>query len=142
MARSERFLPNVLAVCGLGPGPDDRRRCSALNEGEVAMILSTVRIVLPARQLIEVMGLLAPMAQRTRTERGCLDCQLHRDLLEENVLVLEEKWATKVDLERHIRSEDYRQLLLIMELAKTAPEVRFDTVSGSEGFEAVARIRG
>jgi quinol monooxygenase YgiN len=106
------------------------------------MIHSTVRMVLPARQLIEVMGLLAPMVQRTRTERGCLDCQLHRDALEENVLIVEEKWATEADLERHIRSQDYRQLLLIMELARRPPEVRFDTVSGSEGFEAVARIRG
>lgn len=106
------------------------------------MIHATVRMVLPARQLIEVMGLLASMAQRTRTERGCLDCQLHRDLLEENVLILEERWASEADLERHVRSQDYRQLLLIMELAKTPPDVRFDTVSTSEGFEAVARIRG
>ena len=106
------------------------------------MIHSTIRMVLPARQLMEVMGLLAPMAQRTRTERGCLDCQLHRDLLEDNVLVLEERWATEADLERHVRSQDYRQLLLIMELAKTPPDVRFDRISGSEGFEAVTRIRG
>lgn len=106
------------------------------------MIHSTVRMALSDRHVIEVMGILAPMAQRTRTVRGCLDCQLHRDVLEGNVVILEERWASEADLERHIRSQDYKQLLLIMELATTPPEVRFDTVAGSEGFEAIARIRG
>jgi quinol monooxygenase YgiN len=105
------------------------------------MIHSMVRMVLPARQLNEVMGILAPMVQRIRTEEGCVDCQLHKDVLEENVVILEETWASEADLERHIRSQDYRQLLLIMELAKARPEVRFDTVSRSTGFETIQKIR-
>jgi quinol monooxygenase YgiN len=87
------------------------------------------------------MGILVPMVQRIRTARGCLDCQLHQDVLEENVFVLEEQWASEADLERHVRSEDYRRLLLIMELAKARPEVQFDTVSGSTGFETIEKIR-
>jgi quinol monooxygenase YgiN len=61
--------------------------------------------------------------------------------LEGNVVILEERWASEEDLERHVRSQDYRQLLLIMELAKTSPEVRFDTVSSSTGFETIEKIR-
>ena len=105
------------------------------------MIHSMVRMVLPARQLKEVMGILAPMVQRIKTEEGCVDCQLHQDVLEDNVVILEETWASEADLERHIRSQDYRQLLLIMELAKARPEVRFDTVSRSTGFETIQKIR-
>jgi quinol monooxygenase YgiN len=82
------------------------------------------------------------MAERSRAERGCLDCQLHRDVLEENVLILEETWAREADLERHLRSHDYRQLLLIMELATSAPEVSFDTVSNTTGFEMIQKARG
>jgi quinol monooxygenase YgiN len=105
------------------------------------MIHSMVRMVLPARQVNEVMGILAPMVQRIRTEEGCVNCQLHQDVLEDNVVILEETWASEADLERHIRSQDYRQLLLIMELAKARPEVRFDTVSRSTGFETIQKIR-
>jgi hypothetical protein len=60
----------------------------------------------------------------------------------ENVLILEESWATKAELERHLRSQDYRQLLLIMELASVPPEVSFDTVLGSTGFETIQKARG
>ena len=106
------------------------------------MIHSKVTMVLPGDRLSEAVAVLGPMAERTRAERGCVGCQLHRDVLEENVLILEESWASEADLERHLRSQDYRQLLLIMELAKVLPEVSFDTVSTSTGFETIQKARG
>jgi quinol monooxygenase YgiN len=106
------------------------------------MIHSMVRMVLPSDRLSEAMEVLGPIAERTRTERGCLGCHLHQDVLEDNVLIFEESWASEADLERHLCSQDYRQLLLIMELAKVPPEVRFDTVSNSTGFETIQKARG
>jgi len=106
------------------------------------MIHAKVRIVLPGDRLSEAIAILAPMAERTKAERGCLGCQLHRDVMEENSLILEEVWANEKDLERHLRSSDYRQLLLIMELAQSPPEVSFDTVSSSTGFETIQKARG
>ena len=105
------------------------------------MIRSTVRMALPAVQISEVVGVLGSMAARTRTERGCLGCYLYRDALEEAVLTIEEIWASKADLERHLRSEEYRQLLLVMELARVPPEIRFDKVTDSTGLETIEEAR-
>ena len=106
------------------------------------MIHASVRMVLPATRLSEVTGILAPLAERTNAARGCLGCHLYRDALEEAVLTLEATWASEADLERHLRSQDYRQLLLVMELAQVPPEVRFDRVLHSTGFETVEQARG
>ena len=114
----------------------------AREEGEAVMIHASVRMVLPATRLSEVIGILAPLAERTKAERGCLGCHLYRDALEEAVLTLEATWASEADLERHLRSQDYRQLLLVMELAQVPPEVRFDRVLHSTGFETVEQARG
>ena len=105
------------------------------------MIHSTVRMVLPIDRLSEAVGILGPMAERTITVRGCLGCHLYRDALEEAVLIFDETWASEADLEQHLRSQDYRQLLLVMELARVKPEVRFDTVLHSTGFETVQKAR-
>ncbi len=106
------------------------------------MIHSSVRMVLPAERLSEVTGILASMTERTRAERGCLGCHLYRDALEEAVLTFEDTWASEADLERHLRSQDYRQLLLVMELARVPPEIRFDRVSHSTGLETIQKARG
>jgi quinol monooxygenase YgiN len=114
----------------------------AQAEGEAVMIHAIVRMVLPAERLSEVMTILSPMAERTRAERGCLGCHLYRDAMEEAVLTFEDTWESEADLERHLRSEEYRQLLLVMELAKVPPEVRFGRVSHSTGLETIQQARG
>jgi quinol monooxygenase YgiN len=113
----------------------------AQAEGEAVMIHAIVRMVLPAERLSEVEGILSPMAERTRAERGCLGCHLYRDTMEEAVLTFEDTWASEADLERHLRSPDYRQLLLVMELARVQPEVRFNRVSHSTGLETIQQAR-
>ena len=45
------------------------------------------------------------------------------------VLVLEEVWRSEEDLDLHLRSEEYRNLLLVLEMALEQPEIRFDTIS-------------
>ena len=106
------------------------------------MIRSIVRMTLPAERLSEVTGILGPMAERTREERGCLACHLYRDALEEAVLTLEDTWASEADLDRHLRSDEYRQLLLVVELAQFPPEIRFDRVSHSTGINTIQQARG
>ena len=55
--------------------------------------------------------------------------------------MFEEVWQSEVDANRHLRSHQYRELLLVMELAVAAPEVRFDTVSHSTGIETIEGAR-
>jgi quinol monooxygenase YgiN len=105
------------------------------------MIHSTVRIALPAKRLSEALGILCPLAERIRVEHGCLVCRVYKDVQEDNVLMFEEVWQSDVDANRHLRSHQYRELLLVMELAVAAPEVRFDTVSQSTGFETIESAR-
>lgn len=106
------------------------------------MIHSSVRMVLPAERLSEALGILLPLVERTRVERGCLACRLHRDVQESHVVTVEEAWATKADMDRHLRSLEYRDLLLVMEMASIQPEVRFDQVSGTSGLETIEDARG
>ena len=74
-------------------------------------------------------------------ETGCLGCHIYGDLQEENVLILEEIWRAEEDLELHLRSDEYRNLLLVMEMALKQPEIRFDTISSSTGIETIEKAR-
>jgi quinol monooxygenase YgiN len=108
---------------------------------EAIMIHSTVRVVLPAARLREALGILTPMAERIRVDPGCLGCHVYQDVQEDCVLVLEERWRTEEDLDRHLRSIEYLNVLLLMEMAVEAPEVRFSTILRSSGLETIAKAR-
>ena len=105
------------------------------------MINATIRMTIPPPKSREALKILSSMAEQCRDEPGCHRCHVYRDLLEKNVLMLEEVWRDTEDLDRHLRSDEYRNLLLILETALQQPEIRFDTISLSTGIETIERAR-
>ena len=61
--------------------------------------------------------------------------------MEKNILQLEEMWRSEEELERHLRSDEYRKVLLVLEMALKQPEIRFDTISSSTGIETIKKAR-
>jgi quinol monooxygenase YgiN len=108
---------------------------------EALMVQATLRMTLPPGRLREALGMLIPMADRIRVDSACLGCHVYQDAQEDCVLMLEERWRSEEDLERHLRSIDYRNVLLLMEMALEAPEVMFNTILRSSGMEAIAKAR-
>jgi len=89
----------------------------------------------------EALKILRSVVELCKDDPGCLSCHIYGDLQEKNVLMLEEVWRSEEDLDLHLRSEEYRNLLLVMEMALKHPEVRFNTVSTSTGIETIEKAR-
>jgi quinol monooxygenase YgiN len=66
---------------------------------------------------------------------------MYQDVDDENVISLVEEWVSQCDLERHIRSPNYRRLLAVMESSLEPPSVVFNTVSRAAGIEVIEAIR-
>jgi quinol monooxygenase YgiN len=106
------------------------------------MIHATVTIAATPVQRQGIIDVLRSVVSPTRAEPGCLDCRLYEDVTAEGVLTLVEDWATPADFERHLRTEEYRLLLVAMELSSVPPDVRFHEVSRTMGMEAIHAARG
>ena len=105
------------------------------------MVRGTVRMVMPSKKHREVLGILWSMAERAKAVPGCMSCRVYQDAKEDRVIMLEEVWNSEEGLERHIRSDEYRKLLLVMETALYPPEIRYETISGSSGVETIQKAR-
>jgi quinol monooxygenase YgiN len=105
------------------------------------MIRATVRMTIPPKKKDEVLKILRSLAEQCRDHPGCLGSYIYGDLDDQNVLVFEEIWRTEEDLDLHLRSGEYLNLLLVLEMSLTQPEIRFDTISSSRGIEAIEKAR-
>jgi quinol monooxygenase YgiN len=105
-------------------------------------IHATIRMRLPARQRKEARDILASMIERINLEEGCISCRLYQDILEVGALMLEEIWAGETNLHMHLRSADFRNVLLVVEMACEPPEIRFDRISSSTGISTIIEVRG
>jgi len=105
------------------------------------MILATVRMTIASQKRDEVLKILRSMAEQCRYDPGCLSCHIYGDLQEKDVFVLEQAWRAEEDLDLHLRSGEYLNLLLVLEMSIKQPEIRFDTIASSMGIEAIEKAR-
>ena len=91
-----------------------------------------------ARSTQEFLDSLRFLSMGTRLEPGCLVCTVWSDF--DSLHYLEE-WATEADLRRHVCSDRFTSLLLVVEAAKH-PRVQFDFVTTTRGLDYVAEVRG
>jgi quinol monooxygenase YgiN len=105
------------------------------------MILATIRMTIPLKKHDEALRILRSVSDRCKNHSGCLGCNIYEAVQENDVIMFEEMWSSEEDLGRHLRSGEYRNVLLVMEMALKHPEVRFNTVSTSTGIETIEKAR-
>jgi len=105
------------------------------------MVLATLRMTISTKKVGEALRILRLVAEHSNVQPGCLSSRIYRNGQEDNVLVFVQQWSNEADLERHLRSDDYRQLLMVLEMAIKQPEIRFDTIASSTGIETIEKAR-
>jgi quinol monooxygenase YgiN len=107
----------------------------------MGMIHSTIRMLIPPKKQKEALEILGSMTEQIRFEPGCVSCRLYQDVQEEFGLMFEEIWTSEMDLQQHLRSDKYRRVLLVIEMAVEPPEIRFDLIAHSTGVETIEQAR-
>jgi quinol monooxygenase YgiN len=105
------------------------------------MIHATIRMRMPGQKLREAVEILRAAAERTRVQPGCISCRIYHDELEADVIMVEEHWRTQEEHACHLRSAEYRNVLLVVEMARENPEIKFSEFSESTGVETVEKAR-
>ena len=92
----------------------------------------------------EAFKILRLLTGPTRVQPGCLACCIFQQEPTQKQLrvCLIEKWKTQEHLERHIRSEDFRKVLAVIDMASELPDIEFHTVSQTTGMELIQTLRG
>ncbi|MGD2098167.1 MAG: antibiotic biosynthesis monooxygenase [Desulfobacterales bacterium] len=107
----------------------------------MSLVRSTIRLLIPREKQSEALGILGSMSEQIQFEPGCISCRLYRDVQDEATFMFEEIWASEKELQSHLRSDKYRKLLLVVEMAAEPPDIRFDTIAQSSGVETIKKAR-
>ena len=101
----------------------------------------TFRVMTNLQSRTEILRNLTAILGMTRVQPGCSSCRLYSDIEEPKAILLSVEWLSKGDLERYIRTDDFRLVLATVELSDALPEVHFDQVSMRQGLEIVDSVR-
>jgi len=110
------------------------------EQKEGIMIIEHLGFVAPPDKRTDLYKALFASLGPTRVKPGCVGCNLFQDS-DTKTYHLESRWETTEDLIRHIRSDAYKRLLLLMELGADAPSIEFFTVSEIKGLDFIKAAR-
>jgi quinol monooxygenase YgiN len=106
------------------------------------VIIAISEIVAPPDRRQDILRGVRHLLGPTRARPGCLSFTLHQNVECSSKLTLVQRWATRDALEKHIKSNEYRQLLELLESSAKAPRIDFHTVSSTMGVEWIEKLRG
>jgi quinol monooxygenase YgiN len=105
------------------------------------MIIETVRIAVAPAKCEQLRRALAAWAGPTAVESGCLTCRILQESNDPYSFFYEAQWKSQSDLLRHLRSDHYKRLLILMDLGSEPPVVEFHTVAETKGLDLIERTR-
>ena len=105
------------------------------------MVIFTLHLEVAPNDRLDILKTIHTIIGPTAVRKGCLHCGLYSNSQNDDELTLVEKWASQQYLEKHVRSDDFRKILTVMETAKRKPEINFITVGSKAGLELVEKIR-
>ena len=106
------------------------------------MLLSVLKFTAVPEKRQAVLEILRTMERRTRGKLGCMECGIYEKQGNggDTILYLE-KWSSKEDLYRHIKSDSYILVLTVMEFASQEPEIYFHEIPETGRLELIKALR-
>jgi len=105
------------------------------------VIIESIRIVVAPTKREQVQRALAAWAGPTAVESGCLSCRILQEGSNLDAVCYEAQWRNRDDLLRHLRSEHYKRLLILMDLGSEPPLVQFHIVAETKGLDLIEYAR-
>ncbi len=105
------------------------------------MVVMLLRITVAPTNRAEIVKIIKPIVNPTEAQSGCLLFRLYSETDNDDALLLLQKWRSQEDLDKFIRSRDFKRVLAVMDLANNPPEISFNTISSEAGMEIVEKLR-
>ncbi len=111
------------------------------NCTETGTVHSTIRMLIPLNKQSEALEILGAVCAQIHFEPNCIGAHLYRGADDARAIMVEERWKSKEHMLQHLKSESYRRILLVIEMAEEPPEIRFDSIMHSGGVETIEKAR-
>jgi quinol monooxygenase YgiN len=75
------------------------------------------------------------------TKRGCRACDVSTDAADAGVVHYREEWESGAVLREHVRSEEFRRVLIAMDMSSEEPRIMVGDFSGHTGMAHLRELR-
>jgi quinol monooxygenase YgiN len=106
---------------------------------DMGVVHSTIRMLIPLKKQSEALEILQTVSAQIQFNPNCISTHLYRGVDDGRAVMIEERWTSDEHVIQHLRSDIYRRILLVVEMAEEPPEIIFDVIERSTGIEKIEK---
>ena len=96
----------------------------------------------PRADLDEAMRLLHSVVGVTEARQGCRACTVIQDAVDDSRVLYSEVWDSRNRFHEHVRTDEFRRVLLAMDMCCEQPQVFVENLAGRRGLAHLRTLRG
>jgi quinol monooxygenase YgiN len=85
--------------------------------------------------------LLLSVKGRIEAKRGCRACEIGMEVPEEGLVHYREEWESEEAFQRHVQSEEFRRVLIALDLCSEEPRIVVGNLSGRTEMSHLLKLR-
>ena len=89
----------------------------------------------------DAVRLLLSVKEDIQAKRGCRACDIGRETGDDTLVHYREEWDSAEVFHRHVRSEEFRRVLIAADLCSEEPRIVAGNLSGHSGLEYLRKLR-
>lgn len=111
------------------------------SDSSFGNVTCSISMRFPPKDLDEAVALLMSAVGRTEATLGCNVCNVSRDAAEVGLVHYNAMWTTRAAFQRHLRSEEFKRVLVAMDMCSEEPQVTIGDLAGRRGIAYLRLLR-
>ena len=105
------------------------------------MVILLLKILPSPSKRRELLDILRSVVGPTSIQPGCRACEIYEGSGDDQTVLYLEQWDALTQIQRHIQSALYVNILTAIEFSTTQPEIKFYEISQVWGMELLKTLR-
>jgi quinol monooxygenase YgiN len=129
-------------VAGLSPdGTNSASPIRMVSDDRLTLATCSIDMRFAFKDVKHAVQLLLSVKENIQAKHGCRACKVGVDAADSGLVQYLEEWESAELFHKHVRSEEFRRILIAMDLCSEEPRIMIGDLSGHIGMEYLRKLR-
>jgi len=111
------------------------------SRGRLSLATCSIDMRFPSQDVDRAVRLLLSVKGNIQAKGGCLVCGVGKEADDAGLIHYREEWESAEAFHQHVRSEEFRRVLIAMDLCSEEPRIVVGNLSGRIGMAHLRELR-
>jgi quinol monooxygenase YgiN len=111
------------------------------SNDKLSLVTCVIDMRFDPKDVDRAVSLLLSVKGSIQTKHGCRACDVGMEAADRSLVHYREEWESEERFHRHVRSEEFRRVLIAVDMCSEEPRILVGNLSGEIGMAHLRKVR-